>query len=81
MATKSLEWAHELEWRLARNRGAGLVAVPIRVIDAVVLGLRTPDSVRSKIWEWSRRRPKPLAIYQVVKQSTQYELNIEPASP
>lgn len=80
MATKSLDWAHEREWRFALSNRIGVATVPLRVITAVVFGLRTPAGVRSTIRNWASRRKERLKLLQVVKQPGRYELAIEPAT-
>ena len=78
-STKSHEWQHEREWRFLRERPPAVVALPLRMIDGVVFGLRTTDKTKATIREWARRRAEPFELGQIVQQSGTFNLLIEPA--
>lgn len=80
LATKSLDWAHEKEWRFARPNRVGVVTLPLDVIDGVVFGLRTSERVRSTIRGWARRRAAPIEFLEVVHKPRSFELAIQPCA-
>jgi len=80
LATKSLEWAHEKEWRFSRPGRVGVAVLPLDVIDGVIFGLRTPAALRRTIRGWASQRSAPIEFLEVVNKPRSFELEVQPCS-
>ena len=75
MATKSVQWAYEKEWRLLRGE-PGPYALPQGVISGVVLGYAISDEHRKLVNEWATLCSPPPSVYAATIKPDAYALDI-----
>lgn len=78
--TKAKAWEHESEWRIVLLNRTGIVRIPPRIIDGVILGLRTDEDSERKIRQWVKeRRPVPTEVLRVLNEKDAFALKVVPA--
>lgn len=79
LGTKAVAWAHEQEWRLVLVGYQGLLRLPLKMIDGVIMGMRIdPDDERS-LREWIEKRESKIELLRVSNRPRNFELKIVPA--
>jgi hypothetical protein len=65
LVTKTTAWAYEKEWRIVDHRvGPGVQVFSPYLLCAVILGMRTEESDREQICQWTRMRSHPTELLQ-----------------
>ena len=82
--TKSIEWAHEQEWRVFSGPGRNPdapnedITFAAQELEAVILGCRMPEADRTEITNLSRRLYPHAEVLEVVRRQRYYGFDIEP---
>lgn len=75
--TKYLGWAYEQEWRIIDTRnGPGLKPYPRDLLKGVIFGVRMPDSEKTLIRSWVKRRGHDVKFYQCTQNDRGFTINI-----
>lgn len=75
LATKSIEWAYEKEWRLLRPK-PGPCVLPKGIISGVIMGCAISDEHRILVHEWADSYSPPAVVYQARTRPGQFTLEI-----
>lgn len=78
IATKSVEWQHEVEWRMVATRKQGKHAFPPDLIDAVLVGAKAAEADVAWVKMLATQRPVPTEVYRVVTRPDTFELEVIP---
>jgi hypothetical protein len=77
LTLKSDIWAHEREWRLlVQKKSRQTIEIPPSLIDAVIIGSRSPVNVAEVIREWTAKRQASLKVFQALPHPTDFGLGI-----
>jgi Protein of unknown function (DUF2971) len=76
LGTKSIAWKHEQEWRLVIPGFSGCVRVPPRMINGVILGMKTSRATEAAIRGWIAGRLPRVELLRVENRQNSFELQI-----
>jgi hypothetical protein len=76
LGTKSIEWAHEEEWRLVAVGYSGPMRLPPEMIDGVILGMRVEPKAEATIREWISARTPKIELLRVVNRPNSFQLEL-----
>jgi hypothetical protein len=79
LSTKAEAWRHEEEWRLITIGRSGIIHMPKMMIDGVVLGMRTPPQVESRVRCWIAEAGREIQLMRVRHAPNSFALEVVPA--
>jgi len=85
--TKSIEWAHEREWRIymgdGRDKEALYEDIPFdpRELDAVMVGCRMPQNDRTAFYDSARSLYPHAEVLRMEPSGKHFQLNMKPLEP
>lgn len=81
LLTKSDDWSYEREWRVVEYQsGTGVYEMPENALTGVILGARISSEHEEQIIRWLSQRSPSIPLYRSVPSTTEFRVNIEPAS-
>ena len=79
LGTKATVWAHEQEWRLVLVGDQGLLPLPLKMIDGVIMGMRIDPDDERNLREWIEKRESKIELLRVSNRPRTFELKLVPA--
>lgn len=79
LGTKAEAWTHEEEWRLIAIGRSGTIQMPPRMIDGVVLGLRTPPGIEAEVRRWISEAGREIELLRIQHLANSFSLEAVPA--
>jgi hypothetical protein len=77
IATKSIDWSYEKEYRSLRGGGAGIIEIPVNYLSGIIFGCAASDETVQAVMAVVKHSGKNIKLSKAVKSDSSFSLSIE----